>query len=523
MFLNFSGKETLTWDYYNINALGNSPYHYFEGWLVGFSSLFFKTNYWLVLQTVVIPIIQFIILIGTWSVFEQFKINRILRIFSFSLIFISGFYFPFLSSDYPIFQFTHTWFYSFNAIDEPWFFKIAFAYIIFIWFILLFLKRKYTLSLLVLLIMPIISINTAPVLLSTIFTVLFFNCLFKYKLFGNIFTWGHLFYPIFLGVYILLFYKFFGNSQIVEFPKANEILSNLINEKIFSLYELKTFIKKVISAFLLYSTYVLIILVFYKLNLKKIKTIILKSNLLKFCLIFLFSLIAIGIIIWFILSQTYGAWEFFYTTFLPLINISIFFFSYFILITNFENHNYKVLYGSLYSILILTLVIRSFSIAHKNIMDYEIQYSNQFIKEVQVSSKNLNTHGAKIQDPEDFYQREILLNPYLNLSAMYLNNVFSQYSLTNLSFADIDTTRVSSKIYIKQLKSSPILKYIDSLKRENAFVSLSISKLQFIKDHNIEFIVVEKDIELDSIFNSLILKTISDPLSNEKFVILKKK
>ncbi len=95
MYLNEFGIETLNWNFISTNGIANSPYHYFEAWIVAFIARFLNENYWMAIQLITIPLLQGIVVIGTWAVFEKFILNFKVKIFSFLIVFVSAFYFRF--------------------------------------------------------------------------------------------------------------------------------------------------------------------------------------------------------------------------------------------------------------------------------------------------------------------------------------------------------------------------------------------------------------------------------------------
>lgn len=522
MFLNESGVETLTWDHTQLSEIGNSPYHYFEAWLVGFVSFIFQENYWLALQMVTIPTLQFILLSGIWAVFEKFKINFYLKLFSVMILFLGGFYFPFLSESHTLFSYTYTWFYGFNAMDEPWFFKITIAYLIFISAILAYFNKKYSLALLILLALPVFSINIAPAILSTVVGVIFLNYLFKYRLLGKAFKLSAIIYPIAVGGYIITFYKVFGGAQIVEIPSATEILYSFVDRGTVSRTEFIIFIEKVMVALILYLPYLVLIGFFVLLIRKKVQKIYNQLEVLRIGITFVVVLIPSALLIWIVLSETYGAHELFFAGALPVIHFLLFLMLYAILINQDILSSLKSLFVTPIILFLLILTARSVVKAKENKTKFEQMYSNEFIGNVKTHAENLNPIGIKVQDIGVFKEREVLYNPFLNLSALYLNHIFDRFALVNISMGEIDIRTVNNAIYKKQLLSSPFRKYVQELREQNKFSSLDAAKLQFVKEHKIKYVIVDVGAELDNVFIPYVKKEIvNDYLAKEKFFLLK--
>ena len=75
-------------------------------------------------------------------------------------------------------------------------------------------------------------------------------------------------------------------------------------------------------------------------------------------------------------------------------------------------------------------------------------------------------------------------------------------------------------MYRKQLSLSPFLKYINKLKENDKYESLAKAKLSFAKEYNIQYIVIDNQSQLDSVFVPYINKEILNTYTNERFVIL---
>ena len=519
MFLNHYGKETLTWDTIFTNELGNSPYHYIEGWSVAFVAFMFKTNYWLLLQLTVIPLYQFFILIGVWSVFEIIFLDFKIKFFSVLLIYISGFYLPTLSN-FALFQYPFTWFYGFNAMDEPWFFKISIVYLVLICCTLLFLHKKYESAIIVLLTLSIFSINIAPSILSATFLFLFILFVTSKNKIKKDIDHKVITYPILYAALILLFYKILGANQIVEIPSMDIILQDLLPQTPISRTEVIIFIEKIISVMILYAPYLLLI----ALNFKTINGII-KDDIMdinrfyKSLLYFIVIMLPTSITIWYALRMTYGVWEMFYTSFLPIIHYLIFL-SIYLLLTrttkplwlNITNHII------VFSILFF-LAFRSIKKSMLYKSNFESLYQNEFINTVKKNSEGINTMGLKIQHKSDF-ENSILYNPFLNLSALYLSNVFDSYSLINISFGDIEIDKLKNEVDKKQVFSSPYLKFKKQEREKKSDITDDELLIMFIKKHKIEYLITDVEYEIKTALKPFIIKIIDNEFSKERFILI---
>jgi hypothetical protein len=66
-------------------------------------------------------------------------------------------------------------------------------------------------------------------------------------------------------------------------------------------------------------------------------------------------------------------------------------------------------------------------------------------------------------------------------------------------------------------------RYIDKQKAGNKFVSEQQSRINYIKENNLQFVIADKGAEIDSLLQSITDTIITDKKSGERFVILKKR
>ena len=73
----------------------------------------------------------------------------------------------------------------------------------------------------------------------------------------------------------------------------------------------------------------------------------------------------------------------------------------------------------------------------------------------------------------------------------------------------------------RDLANGVFYQYVQRLKASGDFVSEAKSQLSFVKENEIEYLIVSKNGVLPSVLKEVIDRTIVDELSQERFVILR--
>lgn len=517
MFLNSNGIETLNWNYINNLNIGPSPYHYFEAWTVAFIAIFSQENYWIPIHLITIPLLQGIAVIATWAIFEKYRLNIRVKLFSLLIIFISALYFNFLS-DQKIFTYSHLWFLGFNAMDEPWALRNLIIYPVLIYSLLCFLEKKYKNSLLVLLALPVLFINVAPNFLSVVVILALLNIFSRSK---HIRRTGITVFicSVVIFIFITTFYKILGKAQIYQIPSLDIIVGDSVSNVFSNINytSLIMFAEKITAGVIVYLPYILIssilagIFIAARCNPLNRRLVM----LIKFYII----CFLVSVFITALFSDTFGSQEFFFNTFVPLTNVFLFFLLYYILFVLELRASFKRIINPLIYIIFITVVIKSalFSINIKK--EHEERYSNDFLNKVKIEIRNINPIGVKINNPDYFNIRhQAYFNPFLNVDALYLHIFMKEFSLINLSFADIVDEQGK---YKHQIASAPVNTYIMNQRIKGVYKDKTVIITELIKKGKIKYLILEKGAKVNSNVAELIDKEIEDEYSGEKFIILK--
>tara|TARA_B100001287_G_scaffold106033_1_gene89238 strand:+ start:19616 stop:21157 length:1542 start_codon:yes stop_codon:yes gene_type:complete len=511
MFFNSHGIETTNLNYLNPPD-GIEPFHYFEAWFIGFFQWIFGANYWLTLQLIVYPFLNGIIILGTWSIINRYTTKKLHFLISSLIIIISGFFLEEITTN-SFFRFSHA--FGSNSIDEFWGLKFSIVYIIIVGFINLCLNKKYLISIILLLLLPIFSITLAPSIFTGISLIIIINYLSKNKFVGPEIKLFHLSIPIIICVFILSFYKIFEPSLIqIKMPTGiNEIL-NEFNTFFKIKSKLIISIEKIIHLILFYLPFIIL---FY-LNQKRIRKLQHKN---KFKFInqtfnFLFLISGISIIFYPLFHFIFASAEFFFYPTLPIFNIISLITIIFSLIL-FKNTK------SYYYILGFIMLISSFFIVKTSIIHYDKivdtfgtkRYSENYLKEVeQEFSKIKNKIGAKIE-----HENELWASDAVDVIGAYIIGLTDDpYSLVSLSRTS--ETKYPDEHHKTLGLSSEYYQYTEFKKNNNTFESYEKTQVDFINKHEIKYIIISNQMEIPKEILKLSKKVIIDKNTGEKFISL---
>jgi hypothetical protein len=186
---------------------GVTPYHYFELWLCGFSAWIFKISPVKALMLVVFPLLKTTVCIGVLSLTEELKINTGLRyLLGILLLGVSGVYFPFFDS----FEITRYYIGYTQSGVLTFGLKYLPIYLISLKALRAFLSGKFEKSLIFLLLAPLVSIGTAPGILSVVFLFSLYFAFRSQKFIVLNFVLGTI-------IYLMFFYTYFKNPYVIKY------------------------------------------------------------------------------------------------------------------------------------------------------------------------------------------------------------------------------------------------------------------------------------------------------------------
>ena len=521
IFLNEFGIESLNTNYF-YPPDGTSPYHYFEGWTIAFFSYVFNLNHWITEECIVYPMLASIVVAGTWALFENFVIltnkNKLLGILT---VFFSGFYIPQIVEGLSIFNYTDSYNYGYNAIDEFWGLKLIIAYILSIAGLLLLINKKIIHSVLVFLLLPIVSITLAPGILATTFTFLFLIILFKKKIKIDIsIPIYSLLYPFIVGLFILSFYFFTGSkTEFITPPKSVDIINNL-NSILAIKSKIVLFMIRILQLILLYSPVLILLLISYfngdklilKEQLKKLKT--------SFFLIILVT--TISLMVWLTLSFAFVSKGYYFYPVLPFLNII----SVVLIIVSLNNiKSIKLLWIS--RIVVCSafcfFIFRTNEIYTNNKITLWDIYSKEYIANVNKEcSKIKNKIGGKIEG-RAFFDNGVY-NDNIDKLGNYLSGFYpkadSAFVPTSLSSIDVTQNQLEKIVNKNYILKTPIYLFSNKLKKYNKDITNDQIRFYFIKKHKIEYLFLNKGIELAENLKPYLKKQIKDKKSGVTFILL---
>lgn len=497
-FLMETGKENTTYDYVYTAETGLSAYHYFEIWQnVGLSSIF-HVNTLLCLLLVTYTSGTIIIWLGFCALFSKFQsITLFHKIACFLFLFLAGVNLKYYTQ---INFMENIGVFSVNAIN---YYKLFPIYIISLGSLLLFLKKENTYGILLLLSLPIISISTAIGVFSSVFFFLFYRYYKKGVKLGLPFI-----AMIILAGFILLFYSILSKGTITHVTISPTSLKN----KSLEFFHLKTSINvigaTIIQLILLYSPIIFILFFIKKLNIRKL--IQEHSFLLLFSFILTFSLIG-----WAALHTIAGSVQIFSNISIVVLNISCAV----IFIFTFLSKNKKEFFLGLtiFSFILIVNLTNTF----KSINATQ-EYSANFLNQIYNTSPHLSPRGAFLLDKTDYKRINFsYLSGSLSVGG-YL--AYLPYKTFPLSISPHDFNFSNAKLLASIEKegiiSTPFYKYVELQKVKGKFKNINSSRLDFIDEYKINYLITTKNVVLDSLLLKKVKESIIDEKSGERFYLL---
>jgi len=511
MYLNYSGVETGDMNYIQIPN-GVQPYHYFESWCVAFFGFLFRENYWLTQQMIVFPLVLTMIVVGFWAIMENFILSNSHKVFALLILFISGFYFSDLG-DITFFKWTVA--FANNVFDEPWMNRLSIVYLVILSSILFLINKQQLLGVLTLLSLPILTITLAPTILTVSFLIIFIG-LWKRSTYR--FALGDLLYPISVFLYIVGFYAVFQDKQAFIATPTPDVLIGQFDEWSKIRTTVIIAIEKLIQAGLLYLPHILLVLLAVVASVRKGRILKVIPSFLKLQITITVLVLIMSLCFWRLFEFVFGSSFFFYYAAVPFINVLFAVLIYWVLVKV-----RKKVFIWVYVVLALTFYVnRSYRVYDlSKRVTFEEKYSGTFLNEVAAELQGINNKiGVKLESHEEIVHP--MFNEGLTLCGLYLYGMLDEFAMTSLSRADIPKEQLTTESALNFTKHAPFYRFVSEQKKNSEYKSIAQSKLDFILTYNVEFMVLTPKGRVDSILLPLVKKTISDELSLEKFILLKK-
>ena len=490
------------------------PYHYFEIWINSFIVFFTGANNLLTFMLGVFPILYFTIWLGIASLFEQFKKKVSLQEYflSFLLLFLGGFIIYLNKSEF---------FYNMHSLApipmELATKKYTTFYVFIIAALLLLTNKRTVLAMLVILSLSFVSITAFPPVLSGFTLFLLINGFLR--LVGGKSVVRVLLYLLAVGSTIAIIYFYFNQSPfgLVFTDKKSAIIS-----KLFSASYLRTFAHIVIGGALqtgiLYSP--LLIFSFFILRKMNIRQ---WQKEYKIIFLLFLSITVTSIFIWAILWDMVNATGFYASS---LCYLNILFIFLFVLFYKANYHHLFSVKNILLGGFILLLCLRAGFAFYYNLNKEKEQaslYSDRYIQQVIAETKNkdINPYGASLMNYEknnNLFSKNtffIRLGQYLKFTP----NV-KLTTCINITNAPLSENDLQKKQEMEIMQLSVFYQFIRNQKKSGRFVSVEQSQADFIDQYHVNYLIVDKGVQVSAILQKRMKKEIADSLSGERFILL---
>ena len=500
--------------YYTLNAFypndykGVTPYHYFELW---FSILLSKSFFISPVKALILvsfPVLKTILFFSLFNLVKSltsqvFFINCTISLI---LMFVSGFYLP-IYEDYEL---TKYFIGYTQSSPMAWGKKYLMMYIISATSLNLIIQKKYVKGLIISLIIPILSIGSAPASFASMFLMFFINAL-KEKSVVNLCK-----FFIFILLF-LVFYKIFTikitTNNIVNFALYSQILSDPFEIKLYR-HLFFSFVFPFARAIIFYFPFIFIIIYLF-LTQKNIE------NENKFTILSLFimaiSLLVFGSLASALMNGIYDSGQLLYNI-LPQVNLIIGILI-FLLVKN--KINFVIVLSSLLIVSFLQFrhnhnVFLSWTPKEYNI--HSDSFKKYCINQLELSEKSeIIAYAMR----DEFYAKGPLIARYSNPCYFLQFNSKGCYLIDiNIFKAFFQLNKLSS---LEVYTFKELFEYMVFLKQiQKEHLGLKLQKL-FIKKFKISYLYLQHGAivsdDLESLFDK---KNIGkDTISGDRFIKLK--
>lgn len=491
----------------NKDLYGMEVYHYFEMWISSFLSWFSGLPAAPIHHLVTFPFFLVLLFTGYLALFNRYIKNKFINtLFAIVLPFTSCIYWQFLLeiklNYFDAFHFIH----GDHAI--PFFrLKITVIEVILLSFILLFKNNKKMSAVFLLFCLAIISILTAPALLSalSLYALLVFIFIKRDK--------TNLAYYILPAIIIVTSVLVLSLILPLDSSFSGD-LSYSFSEHLLAI-SVRFFEQA--TLYLPFSIILLICLFFYykefiKLFSKELCTIM--------GLIYLFAIFYGSIFSDFDWNQIYDQLVY------PMAKITFLGFV-FILSERIIKHKNKIFY--LITIIpFLWLSFRAFRNMQLKWEEKKYEHSASYFKEVASTMEVLYRPndikiGAYYENPAILAE---MVYSGMSHSSMYYKGTYLSYfskniDNINLNWIDLDTTKIKSTRMLKQYRTSPIIYFARSEKMSLEKYTAAEIQAAFLKKYKMKFIIFPAGYAIPKELNFLVKDKIQDQITKDVFYILK--
>jgi len=487
---------------------GTAPYHYFDLWFNSMLSFFTRTPSLVVMYLLCFPIFNLLASAGVLSLFEKRGAIKPLHIiFSFLLLFVGGCYF----TGEPKMV------YAQNFSETPMEFmgeKFGIFYLFGILALLLFLDDLFVAALSVLLVFPILSISTLPGFAGGLLLFLLLAGLFK--ILSRPDALRLFLYLLAVVLFISFFYFFTGDMHANPYLKNGLRVYTDLDEMNFLsfkvtiaelLYRVKLYPWR---TFLLHLPFLIPTIWMLRGN-RSLKGLL----MLVFC-IYASSLLAFGIF-----YKLFDASQF-YTNNLVFINLSLLLGAVLFISSGFERplRVSRLLGISLIFFLLLGKIFFSW-LAHEKNKSRNDLYGDEFLTAISVLNTKEKEQVAVLytaQPGENMYSED--KNGLQVLYLSFMPGMLPAVDMNVFEMNDWSNDPPIAQIQKAYIRNSPFYRFVMGQVSRGDFKNIAQSKMDFIMEKKIKYLVLFKGAEAGNEIRPLVKKVIRDERSGHRFLVL---
>jgi len=153
------------------------------------------------------------------------------------------------------------------------------------------------------------------------------------------------------------------------------------------------------------------------------------------------------------------------------------------------------------------------------------KYSDEYILSIMDSNKDqkINSIGVYLYGEKDYYRWSIKYSESYNLST-FLQICPQYYHTINLSVHEIPVPSIDQPLERTRhdiiIGTRLFYRFVENQKALDRFISIEQCQLEFIKKHNVGYLIASKRAKIAPSIQKLIYKKIIDNLSGERFCFL---
>jgi len=357
--------------------------------------------------------------------------------------------------------------------------KLSIPYTFIITTIILFIKREIKSAYIVLLYIPVFYSTVAPALFCGIGLLAVYLLLFKKEhgkwLFGQL---------VIASTILFLFYAVFQDKSV----SLSLVLDTNIRNKI------NIIGNTTLGIFFIYWHILLIAFIFLR------KEVISMFRSLPYTWLIIFVPV-FGLLTWAMLSKNLDSVQMFSNVAVPVLNISAIGVL-FMLLKDKRKTIFFILLIFISGCIMYYKVFRSFPGTNYKVETEKLKLIKKIFE------NNPNRLGVFLRDTSEFNFSLFSVNSYSPSMVYDFSCVFSDNYAVLLNTHEVNPTVFSEthkqKIAEKMVKISIFNRYIEKQKRENRFVSIEKSQLDFIKDYKVSYIATKPNYVLPAHLVSLV-------------------